>query len=90
MANLAQRPCAACIAQTKQPLHAWPHQALRLIGERTFPGFPQMVRETDYGCQDCGKTIIHSTNTQECAWRCVTGEMPKKALFARRNQTPRH
>jgi hypothetical protein len=90
MIDLAQRPCAACIAQTKQRLHGWPHQALRLIGERTFPGIPDTVRETDYSCQDCGRTIIHSTSIQECAWRCIAGPAQETTLPARRILARRH
>lgn len=63
-------PCAPCRAQTKQALNSRPHEGLRMVRERTFPGsLLGTVRETDYNCGHCGRTIIHSTNISECAWR---------------------
>ena len=73
MASPAQ-PCTACRTQTKQTLHSRPHEGLRLVKERNFPGAMfGSVRETEYGCQDCGQAIIHSTSIQECAWRFAAG-----------------
>lgn len=62
-------PCVACQEQIKKRRDDPPHPKLRVVhAGKEYSHIAGGGHDTRYICDDCGETVIHSTDKADFAW----------------------